>query len=285
MTAYIEKWIVDIGDTVKKGDLLATLFVPELVEDCETKKATVELDKEQIDLALKLVDVAAADVEAAKARLLEETEAILADYQVASRPLGHPGQAAGTRDGSRRRRSASAAGIAEPIESQHSAPRQGRGNDRQSEARALSEKRIAGQGEVDVDVARADLGVAESEVKRLEAWVGYLKLPCPLRRLDRRPQCRTRATSYCRPQAIRRRCSDAPYLSPSGSQRRFTSSIASTSCESSSISPKPDADYVHAGDERPTCRSCALQATRRLRPSVTHSVGGLTQEPHAPRGD
>jgi len=29
MTAYIEKWIVDIGDKVKKGDVLATLFVPE----------------------------------------------------------------------------------------------------------------------------------------------------------------------------------------------------------------------------------------------------------------
>ena len=33
MNAYIQKWIVDIGDKVKKGDVLATLFVPELVED------------------------------------------------------------------------------------------------------------------------------------------------------------------------------------------------------------------------------------------------------------
>ena len=42
LTAYIDKWIVDIGDKVKKGDVLATLFVPELVEDFGTKKATVE---------------------------------------------------------------------------------------------------------------------------------------------------------------------------------------------------------------------------------------------------
>ena len=27
-TAYILKWIVDIGDKVKKGDVLATLFAP-----------------------------------------------------------------------------------------------------------------------------------------------------------------------------------------------------------------------------------------------------------------
>ena len=51
MNAYILKWIVDIGDKVKKGDVLATLFVPELVADHETKKATVVLDRERIALA------------------------------------------------------------------------------------------------------------------------------------------------------------------------------------------------------------------------------------------
>src|SRR5271165_1959999 len=55
MNAYIQKWIVDIGDKVKKDDVLATLFVPELVEDFGTKTATVELDKQRIELALKLV--------------------------------------------------------------------------------------------------------------------------------------------------------------------------------------------------------------------------------------
>src|SRR4051794_30299984 len=38
VTGYIEKWIVDIGDKVKKDQVLATLFVPELVEDYGTKK-------------------------------------------------------------------------------------------------------------------------------------------------------------------------------------------------------------------------------------------------------
>ena len=45
MTAYIEKWNVDIGDRVKKGDVLATLFVPEWVEEWKSKKATVKLDR------------------------------------------------------------------------------------------------------------------------------------------------------------------------------------------------------------------------------------------------
>src|SRR5271166_2662363 len=79
VTGYIKKWNVDIGDKVKKGDVLATLYVPELEEDWETKKAMVKLDEERVDLALKIVEVAKADVEAAKARL-EEAKAMVEKY-------------------------------------------------------------------------------------------------------------------------------------------------------------------------------------------------------------
>ena len=48
---------MDIGDKVKKGDVLATLFVPELVEDFGTKKATVKLDEQRVELARKMVEV------------------------------------------------------------------------------------------------------------------------------------------------------------------------------------------------------------------------------------
>ncbi len=65
---------------MKKGDTLATLFVPELVEDYGTKNATVELDKQRIELALKVVKVADADVQAAQATLAE-AKAILDKYE------------------------------------------------------------------------------------------------------------------------------------------------------------------------------------------------------------
>jgi multidrug efflux pump subunit AcrA (membrane-fusion protein) len=68
-TAYIAKWIVDIGDKVRKGDVLATLFAPELVEEYQTKKATVALDRERVALAKEVVEVAKANVKAAEARL------------------------------------------------------------------------------------------------------------------------------------------------------------------------------------------------------------------------
>src|SRR5262249_38278934 len=80
MTAYIEKWNVDIGDKVKKGEVMATLFVPELVEDWKTKKATVVLSNKKISLAKEALKVAEADVKAAQARL-DESKAILVRYQ------------------------------------------------------------------------------------------------------------------------------------------------------------------------------------------------------------
>src|SRR5262249_34895056 len=80
LTAYIEKWIVDIGDKVDKGTVLATLFVPELVEDYNTKKATVKLDEERIALAQKVVDVNEADVKASQAAL-DESRSILGKFE------------------------------------------------------------------------------------------------------------------------------------------------------------------------------------------------------------
>ena len=60
--------------------MLARLFVPEVVEDFGTKKATVKLDEERISLANKVVDVNDADVKAAEARL-DESRSMLGKYQ------------------------------------------------------------------------------------------------------------------------------------------------------------------------------------------------------------
>src|SRR5262249_38047082 len=68
LAGYIQEWKVDIGDKVKKDQVLATLFIPELVEEHGTKGATVGLDRERIALAKEVVEVASADVKAAEAR-------------------------------------------------------------------------------------------------------------------------------------------------------------------------------------------------------------------------
>jgi len=178
LTGYIEKWNVDIGDLVKKGQVMATLFVPELVEDFETKKATVGLDHQKVDLALKIVDVAAADVQAAEARVAE-TKAILAKF---SAEVERWASEVKRLDDEVRR------GVVDPqvlLESTNqwkssAASREAaRADIMKAEAELLSDKATLAKSKVAVEVARADLAVAVSEAKRIEAWVGYITLPAP----------------------------------------------------------------------------------------------------------
>ncbi len=178
MTAYIEKWIVDIGDKVKKGQTLATLFVPELVEDFGTKKATVKLDEERILLAKQVVEVVEADVKAAQAKLAE-SKSILHKYEAEAERWDTE---------VKRLNQEVQRGVVSPqilLESTNQwksalASRDAAKStiDRSAADLLASESKL-GKAKIDVDVARADLGVATSEAKRLEAWVGYLTLTAP----------------------------------------------------------------------------------------------------------
>jgi multidrug efflux pump subunit AcrA (membrane-fusion protein) len=178
MTAYIEKWIVDIGDRVKKGDVLATLFVPEIVEDFGTKTATVALDKEQIDLARKTVEVAEADVKSAEAALAE-AKAILAKYQAeVDRWESEVDRL--TREVKR--------GVVDPqvllestnqLKSSTASKGAAQATITKAEADLISRQAAAAKAKVNVQVATAALAVAESDARRMKAWVGYLTLTAP----------------------------------------------------------------------------------------------------------
>ncbi len=178
VTGYIEEWNVDIGDRVKKGQTLATLFAPEMVEDLETKKANVKLDEQRVERAIKIVKVAGADVRAAQASLKEakeiynkyEAEVERWDAEVkrlkneVDRGIVDPQILFESTDqwkASVAARSAASATIA------------------RAEADLLSRESSLEKDKVEVEVARADLCVATSEAKRLEALVSYLKLPAP----------------------------------------------------------------------------------------------------------
>jgi multidrug efflux pump subunit AcrA (membrane-fusion protein) len=178
LSAYIERWNVDIGDKVKKGDVLATLFVPELVESHRTKIADVQLDKERIELARKEADVAGADVKAARARVAEvrsdlkkfqadvdrwdeevkrltaEVQKKVVDPSILAESTNQYKSAAAARD-------AAKAVITT------------------AEAELLAREAKDAKANVAVDVARAALDVAESEERRLKAWIGYLTLTAP----------------------------------------------------------------------------------------------------------
>jgi multidrug efflux pump subunit AcrA (membrane-fusion protein) len=178
LTGYIEKWNVDIGDTVKRDDVLATLFIPELVEEHGTKGATVGLDRERVALAREVVQVATADVAAAKARV-EEAKAELESYEAKVERWASE---------VKRLEREVARGVVDPqvllestnqLKSSTASRDASKATIMRTEAELLSRQAGLAKAQVDVRVAEADLKVAESEEKRVKALVGYMTLPAP----------------------------------------------------------------------------------------------------------
>ena len=244
LTAYIEKWIVDIGDKVKKGDVLATLFVPELVEDFGTKKATVELDKQRIELALKVVEVAEADVKAAEASLAE-AKAILDKYEAEVERWESEVKRLDNRGQPGRGRPPDPSRVDQSVEVEHRLAGAAKATIMKAEAELLSRQAAPAKARVDVEVARADLSVADSEAKRIEAWVGYLTLPAPFDGVIVARNANTfdfvlPATGD--PTAMER----SPHPSPSGAAPIYV--VDRTDIVRIFVDiPEQDANYVHIG--------------------------------------
>jgi multidrug efflux pump subunit AcrA (membrane-fusion protein) len=178
LTGYIEKWIVDIGDKVTQGQVLATLFVPELRQSYQTKKADVAVAKARISLANKMVKVAAAEVKGARARLAE-AKSILARYKAAVERWESQVD--------RLQREVDR-GVVDPqvlLESRKQFKADTATYESQEatvlakEADLQAREAELEKATVDVEVANADLAVAESEEQRLKVWVDYLTLTAP----------------------------------------------------------------------------------------------------------
>jgi HlyD family secretion protein len=249
-TAFIKEWKVDIGDKVKKDDVLATLFVPELVEDHETKGATVDLDRERIALAEEVVRVAAADVEAADARL-KEAKAILDKYESEVERWDAQVQ--------RLHREVARIVVDERIlsESTHqlesaiAARDQAKATIKKAAAELDSRRAGLSRAEVAVEVAKADLKVAESEERRLQAWVDYLTLRAPF---DGVIVARNANTfDFVLPNTGDPSAQDmgprAPHLSPSGAAAPIYVVDRTDKVRIFIDIPEADANYVQVGTE------------------------------------
>src|SRR5579884_672696 len=245
--AFIEKWNVDIGDRVQKGDVLADLFVPELREEWESKKATVVLDKEKVAYALKMVKVAEANVKVAEWRLAE-AERILDDYKAAVDRW----EVQDVRLAREVKRTVVDPQILTETQHQHRAAvarwEAQKATIAKADADLLAKRADLEAAIVDVAVARARVAVAESEAKKLEAWVGYLKLLAPFDGIVVGRNANT--WDFVLPQtgdptAITR----APHLSPSGQAAPIYVVDRTDIVRIYVDVPERDADFVHVGSE------------------------------------
>jgi HlyD family secretion protein len=169
---------VDIGDKVKKGDVLATILAPDLREELESKKATVKLAHQHVERARKAVERIQADVKAAESRRVE-ARADLKKYQADVDRWDTE---------VKRLRREVERGVVDPQVLQESenqfklsiASRDAaKATVRKAEAELLSKRAAEAESELAVKVADAELTVAESDAKRLAIRVGYLTLTSP----------------------------------------------------------------------------------------------------------
>jgi multidrug efflux pump subunit AcrA (membrane-fusion protein) len=177
-TAYIQRWNVDIGDRVKKDEPLATLFAPERLEELETRKADVMLDRERIDLAKEVVEVARAEVTSAEARL-KEAEAIIYKYDAEVTRW----QTECDRLKRQVDRVVVNSGVlfesTNQLESSVAARDKARATIKTAQAEVGAARARLGKAEVDVRVAEATLKVADYQEQSAQAWVNYLTLKAP----------------------------------------------------------------------------------------------------------
>ena len=215
MNAYILNWNVDIGDKVKKGDVLANLFVPELVADHGTKRATVVLDRERICAG----QGGGGGGQGRGAGGRGEAGGGPGGASPRSGPRPSAGIPRCNRlEGELKR------GVVNPQDVLQTTNRwkasvaardAAAATVLKAEAELLSRRAALAKAEIDVGVAEAALKVADSEEKRLQAWVDYLVLPAPF---DGVIVARNANTfDFVLPnRGDPSACARAPYLSPSG---------------------------------------------------------------------
>ena len=281
-SAYIQKWIVDIGDKVKKGDVLATLFAPELVEELGTKKADVVLDRERIALANEAVEVAKADVKAAEARV-KEAEEMLNQYQAEV--------VRWDTEVKRLKREAATVVVdkrvffesTNQLESSTATRDKAVATIKRTKAELLHAKAVLGKAEVEVTVTEADLKVAQSEEKYAKAWVDYLTLTAPFDGVITARNANTFdfvLPTTGDPTAFYL----SPDISPGGGAAPIYVVDRTDIVRIFVDVPEQDANYVHIGSKATVVAKAYRDAADR-RHGHANVVGAEHEEPHSSRRD
>src|SRR5262245_23594123 len=178
IAGFVRTVRVDIGDRVKKGAVLAELWVPEMEEELKQKEALVAVARAEIDQAQAALAAAEANVQSARAKIAEAEAGRARAQAEASR-----WQAQLTREQELVKRKVIEQQTLDETRFQFEAARTAAGEVEakvqsakagEDESRARAEKAAA-----DVRVAEARLKIGEAEQRRLEALLHYTRITAP----------------------------------------------------------------------------------------------------------
>lgn len=175
---YVESVAVDIGDAVKKGQVLAELRVPETEADLRQKRAAVKQAEAERKQSESAVEVAQAGVQSAQAKVQEIQSGIKRSEADVSR-----WQAEFARVEQLARERALTGSLVDETRSKLQAAEAGRdevkAKVRSAEASLAEAKALLDKARSDLEAATSHIDVARFEAERAEAMEGYARIVAP----------------------------------------------------------------------------------------------------------
>jgi HlyD family secretion protein len=179
IAGYVKNWNVNIGATVKKGQVLAELSVPELNAEVRQKEAAVRHAVAKQEQARAAIKMAEANVAGAAAKLVEvragikraEADLNLWQFQT-ERVKGLVNERAMTQQLLEETRS--------QLRSAEAARAEIDARVKTAEVAVIQSGAARDQADSDLDVATAAIEVAKEDTRRVEALLGYCKIESPI---------------------------------------------------------------------------------------------------------
>ena len=178
LAGYVRTVSVDIGDRVRKGQVMAELRVPEVEADAKQKRALIGQAQAERKQAEATVEVARAGVATAEAKVTEiqagirRTEADVArwnsEFTRIEQLFREKAQTGSLLDETRNKRNAAEAAREEVLAQVKSA-----------EAALAEAKALASKARAAVETAASHIEVARFEAERAEAMASYMKIEAP----------------------------------------------------------------------------------------------------------
>jgi RND family efflux transporter MFP subunit len=178
VSGYLSKQTVDIGDRVKKGQLLIEIDVPELIKQRDRAAAAVKQAEARVTVARARLDTAKADLKAAKAKVVHADAAAKSAHawEVFRQKQYHRmEELVASRTIDERLRDEAQDNYEAAKETRRSAEAAIKTAEAEEEA---ANARIA-QAKADIEAAKADVIVTESERDKAQVMVDFAKIRSP----------------------------------------------------------------------------------------------------------
>ena len=178
VSGYVQKWNVDIGTKVIKGQVLAVLSVPELDAEAEQKQATVEEAEAKLAQAKAAEAVSQANLASARAKLTEVQAGIKrvdadltrwqAEFKRVEQLFNERAQTGSLLDETRSK-----------LKSSESAREEVYAQVKTAEAAVRQGQAMLDKARSDVTAATATIKVARFDAQRVQALRGYATIVAP----------------------------------------------------------------------------------------------------------